>query len=404
MDRKKIFLVSLGHVSCDINGGALPACLPYVRAAYNLDYQATGGLMFAYSCLSSLIQPLFGFLADKHSKPWFIPVGVILAGCGLAIMGFMSQYWLICAGVAISGVGSAFFHPEAARFANRVAGKTKGAALSFFSIGGNAGFLLGPLLAPAAIGAFGLRGMGLFALLALVMAAVLCLGISRMPALNKKPDDVLAQAASLAAANPAQAEADELAETPAPGKNDWREFGRLALVIVCRAMVFTGCNTFIPLYWVNSFGQSKSAGAVALAVFVGSGIAFNLVGGFLSDRIGYVNVVRLAFTIMAPVVFLFGSVNDVVYAWLILPLLGVALFLSFSAQVALGQSLLAKNVGLASGITLGVATTLGGVAQPCLGWLADSRGLNAVFVCLSLVALAGATFSYLLRNDHKTAK
>ena len=51
MDKKKIFLVSLGHLSCDINGGAVPASLPYLRSIYGFDYQAAGGLVLAYSCL-----------------------------------------------------------------------------------------------------------------------------------------------------------------------------------------------------------------------------------------------------------------------------------------------------------------------------------------------------------------
>ena len=83
MDKKKISLVSLGHLSCDVNGGALPAVLPFLRTHYGLSYQATGGLMFAYSCLSSIIQPLFGLMADRLSKPWLIPLGVFLAGIGL---------------------------------------------------------------------------------------------------------------------------------------------------------------------------------------------------------------------------------------------------------------------------------------------------------------------------------
>ena len=77
MDKKKIFLVSLGHLSCDINGGALPAILPFLITAYGFDYQAAAGLMFAFSCLSSIIQPAFGYLSDKLSKPWFIPVGAV---------------------------------------------------------------------------------------------------------------------------------------------------------------------------------------------------------------------------------------------------------------------------------------------------------------------------------------
>ncbi|MDE5880013.1 MAG: MFS transporter, partial [Desulfovibrio sp.] len=60
MEKKKIFLLALGHMSCDVNSAALPTALPYLRAAYGLDYQATGGLMLAYSCLSSIIQPVFG--------------------------------------------------------------------------------------------------------------------------------------------------------------------------------------------------------------------------------------------------------------------------------------------------------------------------------------------------------
>ena len=101
MDKKKISLVSLGHLSCDVNGGALPAVLPFLRTHYGLSYQATGGLMFAYSCLSSIIQPLFGLMADRLSKPWLIPLGVFLAGIGLTAVGFMSSYWAIFAAIGL---------------------------------------------------------------------------------------------------------------------------------------------------------------------------------------------------------------------------------------------------------------------------------------------------------------
>ena len=62
MDKKKILLVSLGHLSCDINGGALPAILPFLRAAYDLSYQATGGLMFALPFLFLIPGAVLGAL------------------------------------------------------------------------------------------------------------------------------------------------------------------------------------------------------------------------------------------------------------------------------------------------------------------------------------------------------
>lgn len=399
MDKKNIILVSLGHLSCDINGGALPAALPYVRSAYHLDYQATGGLMLAYSCLSSVIQPFFGLLADRHNKPWFIPLGVLLAGLGLAIMGFMGNYWAIFAGIAISGVGSAFFHPEAARFANRVSGKSKGAGLSIFSIGGNSGFIIGPLLVTAFVGYLGLKGMAIFAILALCMAAILFARISRMPA---PPAQVMNSnnAARYDAGDPQAAEATGLEagsdKAATLQTNNWREFSKLIVVIVSRSMVFTGCNTFIPLYWVNAFNQTAASGAFALVVFGACGVGFNILGGLMSDRFGYVRMIRIAFTLMPLAVFCFALASSVGAAWALLPCLGFVLYLPFSSQVVLGQKLLAKNIGFASGVTLGLATTLGGVAQPVLGWVADNYGLHSIFVCLACIAALGATFSYLI--------
>ena len=378
MEKKKLLLVSLGHLSCDVNGGALPSALPYLRSAYNLDYQAAGGLMFAYSCLSSIIQPLFGWLADRHKKPWFIPLGVAMAGCGMSFMAIMNNYWIIFIGIAISGIGSAFFHPEGARFANRVSGKSKGTGLSFFSIGGNAGFIIGPLLVTLFAGAFGLAGLGVFAVLGLITAGCLFYGISRMQ--DSSPAQTL----------------DRTGIAAQEKQNNWKEFSKLVFVIIPRSIVFMGCNTFIPLYWINAFGQDKAVGAIALAVFGACGVGFNIVGGFLSDRVGYINVIRIAFAVMPLAVFLFGWTNNLIFAWFLLPALGFALYLPFSAQVVLGQQLLSRNMGLASGITLGLATSLGGVAQPVLGWIADNNGLHTIFFTLAAFSLVGLAASFCL--------
>ena len=82
MDIRKVLVISLGHLSCDINGGALPTLLPYLAAMHNFDYQTAGGLMFAYSVASSIVQPVFGLLSDKVRTPIFAPLGVLLAGLG----------------------------------------------------------------------------------------------------------------------------------------------------------------------------------------------------------------------------------------------------------------------------------------------------------------------------------
>lgn len=402
MERKKLALVSLGHLSCDINGGALPACLPYLRAAHGLDYQATAGLMFAYSCLSSMVQPLFGWLADRHAKPWFIPLGIFLAGLGLALMGFMAGYWAIFTCIAIAGIGSAFFHPEGARYANRVSGQQKGIGMSLFSIGGNSGFILGPLLVASAVGLFGLHGMAVFGLISGIMALVLLWQISHLQGATP----IKELTAQNLAAEPQSAEGEELAASNAekPGVNDWHGFSRLVVVILSRAIVFTGFNTFIPLYWVNALGQSNAAGASALVVFGAFGVACNILGGWLADRLNYVTVIRIAFCIAPLAAASFALADNLWACWALLPVLGFALYLPFSAQVVLGQKLLARNIGFASGVTLGLATTVGGIAQPILGWIADNWELNSVFLAIAGVAALGCIFSFLLSKEVANAK
>ncbi|SCM72858.1 MFS transporter [Desulfovibrio sp. 86] len=411
MDKKKISLVSLGHLSCDVNGGALPAVLPFLRTHYGLSYQATGGLMFAYSCLSSIIQPLFGLMADKLSKPWLIPLGVLLAGVGLTAVGFMSSYWAIFAAIGVSGVGAALFHPEGARFANKVSGESKGTGMSIFSIGGNAGFVVGPLLATFFLSMFGMPGMAIFGLLATVMASILLLLIMRMvapeaaAAAQRTAEAAYGQPKGAKDAQPAQttdgkAKPGEDAALP----NNWREFSKLTGAIITRSILFIGFNTFIPLYWVSGFGQSKAAGAVALTVFCTFGVMSNILGGVLADKYGFRAIVRLAFALVTPVVLAFSLMPNLYAAYAMLPLLGFVLYVPFSSLVVLGQTYLARNIGFASGVTLGLATSLGGVFAPVLGWVADNYGLPRTFQCLAVVALVGAIFAFTLRKTEEKKK
>ena len=65
-----VYLLSLGHLSVDLAPGALPAVLPFLVLHNGLSYTEVAGLMFASSCLSSFVQPIFGFWADKSTKNW----------------------------------------------------------------------------------------------------------------------------------------------------------------------------------------------------------------------------------------------------------------------------------------------------------------------------------------------
>lgn len=390
MDLKKILLVSLGHLSCDINGGALPALLLYLAAAHNFDYQACGTLAFAYSAMSSVIQPVFGLVADRLSRSWFIPLGIVLAGFGLGAVGFLEAYPAIFIALMICGVGGAVFHPEGARYANLVSGNHKGVGLSIFSVGGNSGFVIGPLIVlltvggipltdTLIIGGFGLPGTAAFACISLCMASLLYWNISRW---------------NLAAS------VSESAARPENLRNNWPAFGILSGTIIARSILFLSFNTYLPLYWKNVFHQPPQIGNAMLAFFCIFGVISNLLGGMAADRWGFRRTIRCAGFFTLPFMALFPFIRDPWLAAALLIPIAVGLYAPFSSMVVLGQRYLAKNMGFASGITLGVAMSIGGMATPILGWVADHYGgLPAAMQILAVVTLLGALSTIFLRDD-----
>ncbi len=265
-------------MATDINIGSLPAVLPYVRENLGLTYQATGGIMFSYAMMSAVTQPIFGLLADRFDKPWLLPFGVLLAGAGLGMLFLAQGYATVLFFVAITGLGVAIYHPSAARMANQLGGTHKGLAISLFSMGGNIGFVSGPLLAVLMITTFGMEGTVVYALIGVVTATALS-----MLVMNFKGGP---RAAGKGRISP---------EDSSRKSNNWRQFSCIAAIITCRSAVQTSLLTYLPLYLMQNFGQEKSVAAFSVTLYSFFGVMSNLLGGFLSDRIGRARVLRAAY-------------------------------------------------------------------------------------------------------------
>ncbi len=375
MDKKKVALLSFGHFATDLNSGALPAVLPYLRDSLSLTYQATGGIMFANSILSAVTQPFFGLLADRFRKPWLIPLGVLLAGLGLCLTGLVHSYGAVLAAVAVSGLGAAIFHPPAARLANKVGGDQKGLAVSLFSIGGNAGFVVGPPLAVALVVSLGLGSTAVFGVIAACMACAIIFFVLRVDY-------------SDGARGAASRDGDH-------GVNCWNQFLRLSMVILTRSAILTGIMTYMPLY-LQSFGEDRDTAALAVTVMGFFGVASNVTGGFLSDRLGYGRILRIAYTPLPVFLFLAATADSELFVWCLVPFMGFCTYFAFGPAVVLGQQFLARNIAFASGVTMGLGVATGGVCSPLLGWIGDHWGLEMSFMAMAALALIATAGSWLV--------
>ncbi len=384
-NKRYIAALSCGHFATDINSGSLPAMLPFFVSEYGMSYTDVAGLLFASSFLSSIIQPLFGLMADRGSRQYFMGAGILLAAIPMALTGVFSSYWAIFAAVTAMGFGSAVFHPEAARNVNALAGRDQGKALSFFSMGGNAGFGLGPLLAVALVSAFGMKGTLFYGILGLATAAAVlacCPGIRRAGSEMKERRARRSKKASL-------------------DRNDWSAFARLFLVIVFRSSALTALTGFLPLFCIQVLGASKAAGSATVSVLSLMGIAANLAGGYLADRRGYVRTLRLSCALLVPCMAVAAFSGSFIALCAVLVPLAFAMHMAYSPIVVLGQSYLSKNVGFASGVTLGISFSIGGIAAPSIGAFGDAFGLEAVMALVFALMVLCAASTWLLPSRRR---
>jgi FSR family fosmidomycin resistance protein-like MFS transporter len=375
VDYKAVALLSGAHLSDDINQGVVPAMLPFFITAHQLTYAAAAGLVLAQTLSSSVVQPLFGMLADRRSSPWLIPVGLSLAGIGVALTGVAPTYWLLFAAIALSGFGISAFHPEAARRVRYLSGSRQATTMSLFTVGGMVGFAIGPMFITPTLIAFGMNGALILALPVLVMASAITLQLPRITAVH------------VSRLSPSGHHV--LAEAP----EHWADFIRLTAVVIFRSIVFFGLNTFVPLYWTHVLHGSKSGAAYALTTMLSAVAIGTLIGGRLADTYGRRIVIVISLIAVVPLILLFLGASNLILVVVLLSPVGGVLALSNSVVVVMAQEYLPNRVGLAAGVTLGLSMTLGGLLMPLFGSIADHYGLTAALTILAFLPVIGFALS-----------
>lgn len=385
-------LWAAAHAVDDLYQGLIPATVPYFVLDRHYSYLAASGLTLAATLGSSLPQPFIGVAVDRFRLGGLAGVGVAVAGLGAGLSGLAGPYFLVWLLILVSGAGVAMFHPAAGKSAREAAGESA-SAMSVFAAGGSVGFFLAPVLATPALAALGVGATALFIPPALLAGYALLRSHARTTAAKAK-----AEAEAAAAESEARSDA-----APPAGRDQWRPFAALTGVEVVRSIVFFGVNTFIELYWLRSLHASRALAGTALACFLVGGVAGTLIGGRIADRIGTIRTVRLGSALALPALVALrlcpGAVAPLVFA----VLAGLVLNIPFAVLVKLGQDYLPARPGTAAGVTLGLGVSVGGLASPLLGAVAESHGPRGVFTVLCAVPIAATLLAFLLTAPDRDA-
>lgn len=381
MGQKRVqYLTMLGHLSTDINQGAIPALLPFLIAAHGFSYMEAAFFVLASNMISAIIQPLFGWLGDRVSKPWFMAAGVLLASAGFAGIGFVQSYYVMLLFACVSGIGVALYHPEGGRLANLASGETKGKGISIFSVGGNLGFATGPILVVAGMALFGLKGTALTLITGGISAAVLLSQNKMLAALSRQGTREIVQSGE---------------------QDDVRGFAVALVPVFMRSIVYYAEITFIPLFLVSVLGTSESFSSLAITFFSVMSVMGTVLGGPLGDKIGYVRVMVMSYLLLAPIVVLFSLNRIIPIALLLMAAMSLITAMITPCSTVTTQRFLPQHLGTASGITFGVAVSVGGVVSPVFGAIGDAFGLTASMLIVGGMAAVGSAGTFFVPREKR---
>ncbi len=382
-------LVTLGtaHLLNDMMQSLIPAAYPILKDAYGLDFVQIGMITLTFQIAGSLLQPVIGMVTDRHPAPYSPVVGMMFTFSGLVSLSFAHNYAMVLVSVALIGIGSSIFHPEATRMARYAAGGRQGLAQGIFQVGGQAGGALGPVLAALVIVPWGQPSLAWFAVAALMAMALLVWIGSKQRAISAE----FSAARSRAKAGAATV-VRHSATTIAVG------LVVLMMLMFSKNAYGESFRSFYTFYLMDRFGISIPESQMMLFIFMLASAAGALIGGIIGDRIGRYRVIWISVLGPLPLTLILPYA-DLFWTGALTIMINLIMASAFASIMIYAMELLPNRIGLIGGLFYGLNFGMGGIAAAVLGVLAESYGIDTVYRLCSFLPLAGLLTVFLPRIE-----
>ncbi|MDK8874620.1 MULTISPECIES: MFS transporter [Paracoccus] len=382
-----LLLLGLTHLLNDMMQSLIPAAYPILKDAYGLDFVQIGMITLTFQIAGSLLQPVIGMVTDRHPAPYSPVVGMMFTLSGLVSLAFAHSYAVVLVSVALIGIGSSIFHPEATRMARYAAGGRQGLAQGIFQVGGQAGGALGPVFAALVIVPWGQPSLAWFAVAAL-MAMMLLVWI------GSRQRQISAEFVAMRSAG-RKGGGGHVAHAP---------FTIGVGLVVLTLLMFSknaygeSFRSFYTFYLMDRFGLSIPSAQMMLFVFLLASAAGALIGGIVGDRIGRYRIIWISVLGPLPLTLVLPYA-DLFWTGVLTVAINLIMASAFASILIYAMELLPGRIGLIGGLFYGLNFGLGGIAAAILGGLAESYGVETVYRLCSFLPLAGLLAWFLPRID-----
>jgi FSR family fosmidomycin resistance protein-like MFS transporter len=370
--------LSVSHMLNDTSQSLIPALYPLLKDSFRLDYGQVGMITLAFQLTGSLLQPFVGFYTDRRPKPYSLAIGMGFTLVGLVLLSLAGTYPEIILAAALTGVGSAIFHPEASRVAKMASGGRHGFAQALFQVGGNLGSSLGPLLAATVVIARGQREVLWFSLMALAGIVVLT-RVGHWYRLHPRRIEAPVRRAG---------------HPELPRRTTVLAIAILLSLVFSKYFYLVSLTNYYTFFLISKFHVSSHQALIYLFVFLFAVAAGTIIGGPIGDRFGRKYVIWVSILGVAPFTLILPHV-DLAWTVFLSIVIGLVLSSAFSAILVYAQELLPGRTGLVAGLFFGFAFGIAGVGSAYLGNLADRTSIFHVFEICSVLPLIGLLTGFL---------
>jgi MFS transporter, FSR family, fosmidomycin resistance protein len=375
-----IIVLSMAHMINDMYMNQISVLLPFFVIA-GLSVSKGAFLVSGFTITSSLLQPVFGALSDKNSRQWLVFTGTLWMAFMLSLIGLTTNYSLLMIIVALGGLGTAAFHPQASAMVATNSRTHKTFIQAIFIASGNIGWALTPLLAVPLVQQFGLTVTPVFMIPGILVSILLWLltrGIT-LPVKSKTSESILSVL-----------------------KQNRAELTKIMLIVAFRSLTYFSLIAFLPIY-LQQKGISIVRGGQMVFLMLFTGSLGGLLGGFLADKIGRKIVIVFSLSLATPFFYLFL----ISVGWLsiiFLALAGAFLLATFSVTVAAAHNVIRNNAGLASGLTLGFGTGIGGLGVGIMGLITHYLNVSTAIYILIMLPLVASLLGLSLKEKNVVSK
>ena len=353
--------------------------LPIFAASMGAGELFVGLIVAASTFTGMVLKPVVGILSDRWGRRTWLLVGTaFFAGMPFAY-GFVHTPEALFAVRMAHGLATAIYGPVTLAYVAELSAERRAERLGWFSSARNAGYIVGPLA-------------GGWMLLAMDPTAVFTV-IGLLSCLAFIPVLMLPETASQARQGRRPILADAVRALRAGGTTPavWLAGGLDAQILIAKY----AAKAFLPLHLL-SIGVSIAQVGAFFAVQEAVNIAANPIGGRLSDRLGYLNIVGAGMALMGAGLLVLPGADGWPALLTAATLMGVAQGLVFPSAVALVSARVDEsNLGLGMGL-VGTMKNAGKVAGPVLaGLLIHLLDFTGTFRIMGLAMLAGGTSVFL---------